>query len=237
VVALTRLIGLLVRWFAGSRRRKVALLVLPALVVVALIAPRNGGSAAQRTPAQLAGGPGSSAGAAPSGGPTATIPQGTALPGTTGAPPSGPPPATRSPVPVPAGAAAVATGYVTTANAHDARPGKDRGFLDSYVRARPYLTPQLYALVTAPSRRGDYEWAQWRQAQATVAVQVQRVALPDGAPVPTATTAYVRVQFRQVVTPHAAGASTAAGVLPGAVTLLVARTGTKWLVSQLLADT
>src|SRR5205814_6100798 len=115
--------------------------------------------------------------------------------------------------------------------------GKDHGFLDSYVRARPYLTPQLYALVTAPSQRGDYEWAQWRQARATVAVQVQRVALPDGAPVPTATTAYVRVQFRQVVTPHAASASNAAGVLPGAVTLLVTGTGGKWLVSQLLADT
>jgi hypothetical protein len=237
VVTLTRLLSLLVRWFTRSRRRRVALLVLPLLVVVALLAPRHGGSAAQRPPGRLAGGPGSSVGALPTGGPTGTVPQATGLPGTTGAPPSGPAPVTRTAVPLPAGAAAVATEYVKTVDAHDARPGKDRGFLDSYARARPYLTPELFALVTAPSQRGDYQWAQWRQAQATVAVQVQRVALPDGAPVPTASTAYVRVQFRQVVTPRAAGASAAAGVLPGGVTLVATRSGGKWLVSQLLADT
>jgi hypothetical protein len=137
---------------------------------------------------------------------------------------------------LPAGAVKVATAYAVTVNTHDARPGKDHGFLDSYLRARPYLTPHLFAVVTTPSRRGDLEWGQWQEAQATVTVQVQRVALPDGAPLPTATAAYLRVQFRQVVTAHAPGAS--GGVQAGAVTLVATRTSAgTWLVSQLLVDT
>jgi hypothetical protein len=130
---------------------------------------------------------------------------------------------------------AAAVGYVTAANSHDARPGGDKAFTDSYARTRPYVTPQLFALVTAPSRRGDYEWGQWTAAQATVRVEIVAAGVSDGAPAPTSTTAYARVQFRQVVTPTT-GAS-AEQVTDGAVNLLVTRSGDRWLVSRLLADT
>ena len=86
---------------------------------------------------------------------------------------------------------------------HDARPGGDKSFTDSYARTRPYLTDALYREVTAGSRRGDYEWAQWLAGKATVGVQVLKAGVPDGAPAPTATTAYVRVEFRQTVRPTA----------------------------------
>jgi hypothetical protein len=238
VVTLTKLVGLVVGWLARSRRRQLAALVLPLLAGVALLAPHGGGSTAPG--AVLAGRPDLPAGAETGvttgdGMPPVAVPPATGLPGTTGAPP-GPTVPARPAAVLPAEAVRVATAYVKTVNTHDARPGKDRGFLDSYRRARQYLTPELFALVTAPSRRGDYQWGQWQRAQATVAVEVQRVAVPDGAPLPTATTAYVRVQFRQVVTPHLAGAP--GGILTGAVNLVATRgSDHTWRVSQLLADT
>jgi hypothetical protein len=234
VVTLTKLLGLAVGWLARSRRRQLAVLVLPLLVTVALLAPRGVGSTASG--ALLAGRPDPPAGTETGGvTPPATIPPATGLPGTTGAPP-GPTVPPRPAAVLPAQAARVASGYVSTVHTHDARPGKDRAFLDSYRRARQYLTPELFALVTAPSRRGDYLWGQWQRAQATVAVEIQRVAVPDGAPLPTATTAYVRVQFRQVVTPHVAGVP--GDFLTGAVNLVTSRGSDRtWRVSQLLAGT
>jgi hypothetical protein len=154
------------------------------------------------------------------------------LPGTTG---PATPVATRPAPKLAAIQAAAATSYVITANTHDARPGHDKAFADSYRRTRPYVTPQLYALVTADSRRGDYEWAQWLAERATVKVQVLAVGVPDGAPVPTATTAYAQVQFRQLITPTVAGGTARAS--DGAVNLLLSRAGDEWLVSRLLADT
>ena len=244
MVALTELLGAVVGWFARSRRRQIALLVLPLLVAVALTARGGGDSPEPRPTGVLAGGGADRSaanGADESGGqpgagePSATTVPATGLPATTG-PAPGPSAPTRAAPPLPAGAVKVATSYAVTVNTHDARPGKDHGFLDSYLRARPYLTPQLFTVVTTPSRRGDVEWGQWQQAQATVTAQVQQVTLPDGAPLPTATAVYLQVQFRQVVTAHAAGAS--GGVQPGALTLVAARTGSgKWLVSQLLVST
>jgi len=238
VVTLTKLIGRIVGWLARSRRRQIAALVLPVLAAVALLAPRSGGSPAPA--GVLAGRPGAPAGAeagspATGGTPSATVPPASGLPGTTG-PAPGPSVPARPAAVLPAEAVRVASAYVSTANTHDARPGRDRSFLDSYLRARQYLTPKLFALVSAPSRRGDYQWTQWLRAQATVAVDVQRVAVPDGAPLPTATTAYVRVQFRQVVTPHVTGVP--ASTATGAVSLVATRgSDHKWLVSRLLADT
>ncbi|HYT09748.1 MAG TPA: hypothetical protein VEL73_03725, partial [Mycobacteriales bacterium] len=169
--------------------------------------------------------------APPAGSPATPEPSG--LPGTTG-------PATPvAPRPAPALAAAprqVAIDYVTAANSHDARPGGDRAFADSYRRTKPYVTPQLYALVTADSRRGDYEWTQWLRQRATVGVEIVAVGVPDGAPAPTATAAYARVEFRQVVRPTAG--TGAEQSTDAATTLLVTRgEGGQWLVSRLLADT
>jgi hypothetical protein len=235
VVRLTRLLTVLVRALTRTRRRRVATIAIPALVLVALIAPRALGGdnpASDRgvlAGAGAAGGTGSTEAT-----PTGTIPAATGLPGTTG-PAPGP---TVRPRPVPvlgSGPADAARSYVLTADAHDARPGKDHGFLDSYLRARRYVSTSLYALITAPSQRGDYLWAAWTKAQATVTVQVLRVAVPDGAPPPTPNTAYVRVQFRQVVTPHAATGGRPAST-DDAVSLVVTKDGHgHWVVTQLLA--
>jgi hypothetical protein len=237
VVALTRLLGIAVRWLGRTRRRQLALLVVPLLVVVALLAPRtlNGDDAPAGS---LAGD--ASTGTAEGGAPAAeqSPPTGTAaphrLPGTTGPAPAPTVPPRREPRPS-AEQARIATAYVQTVNTHDARPGRDADFLASYRRARPYVTASLYRLITLPSRRGDYQWAQWQAQQATVGVRVQQVAVPDGAPAPTATTAYLRVQFRQVVTPHAGGA--APSTVDSALTVVATRSRSGWLVSRLLADT
>jgi hypothetical protein len=234
MVALTRLLAVLVRVLTATRRRRVATIAVPVLIAVALIAPRALGgdeSAPPRGGVLAGGGAGQNAS---DGTPTATIPAPTGLPGTTG-PAPGPTVRPRPALVLAAEPAAAARAYVIAANSHDARPGKDRGFLDSYVRARPYVTPRLYAVIAAPSRRGDYLWAQWSKAQATVTVEVLKIAVPDGAPVPTPTTAYVRVQFHLRVTQHATGGHVADTV--DAVSLVVDKDQHgSWLVSRLLAD-
>jgi hypothetical protein len=205
----------------------IGLLALPALVAVALAAgPMRDRPATVPDPGLADGRTTAPATARPTG------PVPTVLPGTTG-------PATPvRPVPVfrlTQDQSAPAVGYVTAAGTHDARPGRDTSFLDSYRRTRPYVTDGLFREVTAPSRRGDYEWAQWLAGKATVTVTVQRTGVPDGAPAPTATTAYVRVVFTQTVRPTAgAGGPT---VTTNALNLLVSRSaGGRWLVSKLLVD-
>lgn len=226
MIRLLAAVSWLVRWVTRSPRRVIGVLALPVLLGVALAA----GPIRDHTPDGrgdlLAGGRTAAPPASTPGGPRSTV-----FPGTTG------PPTPVPPRPTPTLAAAqraAAVGYVTAANTHDARPGGDKAFTDSYRRTRPYVTPELFALVTADSRRGDYEWAQWLAAQATVRVQIVAVGVPDGAPAPTATTAYARVQFRQVVSPTAG--ATAEQSSDGAITLLETRAGGRWLVAKLVAD-
>jgi hypothetical protein len=231
MIRLLGAVSWLVRWTARSPRRVIGVLAVPALVIAALVA----GPIADRDPATgsgdvLAGG---RSAAPPAAGPTSpTGPRPTVLPGTTG---PATPVASRPTPSLAPGHVAVATGYVTVANTHDARPGKDRAFTDSYKRTGPYVTPELLRIVSADSRRGDYEWAQWLREQATVRVEVVATGVPDGAPAPTADTAYVRVQFRQIVTPTVAGGTER--TTDGAVNMLLSRTGDEWRVSRLLADT
>jgi len=226
VIRLLAVVSWVVRWATRSPRRVIAVLALPVLIGVALAAGPVRDRAPDGRGEVLAGG----RTAAPPAG-TAGGPKPSGLPGTTG------PPTPVAPRPTPTvepAQRAVAVAYVTAANSHDARPGRDGTFADSYARTRPYVTDELFRLVTAESRRGDYEWAQWLRQQATVGVEVVAVGVPDGAPAPTATTAYVRVQFRQVVQP----ASGVEQVNDGAVNLLATRDASgKWLVSRLLADT
>jgi hypothetical protein len=164
---------------------------------------------------------------------TPTGPRSTLLPNTTA--PVGPQPTVPSFRLGPA-QEAPGIGYVVAANSHDARPGGDRAFTDSYARAKPYLTGTLYEqITTADPRRGDYQWRQWLTDKATVAVQVISTGVPDGAPAPTATAAYVRVQFRQTVRPTAGAQGPTATV--DVLNLLVTRgSDGRWLVSRLLAD-
>ncbi len=236
MTALTRLVSLAVRWVAGTRRRRVAVLALPVLIAIAAIAPRAHSSTGPR-PGVLAGQSGASASGTPgpAGTPTVAASNLNELPATTGAP-GGPPAAARPAPRLSPQQVAAAVAYVTTVNTHDARPHRDAGPLDSYRRARPYVTAGLYILITAPSNRGDYQWAQWVAQRAVVSVRVARVAVPDGAPVPTASTADVRVQFSQNVTPHVAGAAPAS--VDGVASLVVSRQPDgRWLVSRLLANT
>jgi hypothetical protein len=234
VRTLTRVIGWLVRWAtSGSWRRRVGLVAIPVLVVIALIAPRATGSNPGGKPRVLGTAPPAAGGSGAA--PTTTLAP-TGLPDTSGPPPSGPSAAPRPEPALPKGAGEAAVAYVTTVNTHDARPGRDHGFADSYARARALVTPALYAVIAAPSRRGDYLWTQWSAAQATVSVQPLRAAVPDGAPVPTAGSAHVRVLFRQVVTPHVAGK--AATAESDALSVVVTKDASgRWLVTQLLADT
>ena len=226
-VRLLKLVSWLVHWATRTPRRVIGLLAIPALVAVALAAGPMRDRPATEPGGTLAGGPTPATAT-----PTPTGPRPTVLPGTTG-------PASPVPPPVPVfrltqDQSAAAVGYVTTSGSHDARPGGDASFLDSYRRTRPYVTDRLFTEVTTDSRRGDYEWAQWRAGKATVTVAVQRTGVPDGAPAPTTTTAYVRVVFTQTVRPTAgAGGPT---VTTNALNVLVSRTGGRWLVAQLLAD-
>lgn len=227
MIRIFRLVSAMVRWAVGTPRRAIGFLVVPVLIGVALAAgPMRDRPAT--TPDVLAGGRTAAPPAA-----TGTGPRPTVLPGTTG--PATPVPSVPA-YPLTADQKAAAVGYTTAANSHDARPGGDKAFTDSYARTRPYVTDTVYRLVTAESRRGDYEWLQWRTAQATVAVEIVAAGVPDGAPAPTATTAYARVEFTQKITPTA-GASGPSST-GGAVNLLLSKgsNGT-WLVSKLLADT
>ena len=230
MIRLLAAVSWLVRWVTRSPRRVVGVLALPVLLGVALAA----GPIRDRAPDGrtgrgdvLAGGLTAAPPASPSG------PRSTLFPGTTG--PATPVPPRPTPT-LAAAQRATAVGYVTAANSHDARPGGDRAFTDSYRRTEPYVTPELFKLVTAESRRGDYEWAQWLAAQATVRVEIVAVGVPDGAPAPTATTAYARVQFRQLVSPTTG--ATAEQVTDGAITMLETRgSDGHWRVAKLLADT
>jgi hypothetical protein len=227
MVRLLKLVSWLVHWATRTPRRVIGLLAIPALIAVALAAGPMRDRPATDPDGTLAGG----ATTAPAT-PTPTGPRPTVLPGTTG--PASPVP----PVPVfrlTQDQTGPAVGYVTTSGSHDARPGADRSFLDSYRRTRPYVTGALFREVTADSRRGDYEWAQWVAGKATVTVRVQRTGVPDGAPAPTATTAYVQVVFTQTVRPTAgAGEPT---VTTNALNLLVSKAADgRWLVARLLAD-
>jgi hypothetical protein len=224
---LLRLVSWVVRWTARTPRRVVGVLAVPILIGIALAA----GPMRDRPPVNrdiLAGGQTAAPPAA-----TATGPRPTVLPDTSG--PVTPQPSLPS-FELTAPQKATAVGYVTAANTHDARPGKDTAFGDSYVRTRPFVTDEVYKQVTAESRRGDYEWSQWLTARATVGVTIRAAGVPDGAPAPTATTAYARVEFEQVVTPTAGAGGPSRS--DGAINLLITKAADgRWLVSRLLADT
>jgi hypothetical protein len=224
VIRLLRLVSWAVHWATRTPRRLIGVLAVPVLIAVALAA----GPVRDRQDA-----PAGPVAAPTSAAPTPTGPRPTVLPDTTA--PVSPQPTVPSFRLSPAQQAA-ATGYVVAANSHDARPGRDKAFTDSYARARPYLTDALYRQITTTDpRRGDYQWRQWLTGKATVEVTVLASGVPDGAPAPTATTAYTRVQFRQTVRPTAGAQGPTSTV--DVLNMLVTRSSDgRWLVSRLLAD-
>ena len=225
MIRLLRLVSWAVHWATRTPRRVIGVLAVPILVAVALAAgpmrdrPDTTGSGPVAAPTSAA--------------PTPTGPRSTALPDTTTpVPPQPTVPSFR----LSQAQQAAAVAYVVAANSHDARPGRDKAFTDSYGRAKPYVTADLYRQITsADPRRGDYQWRQWLSGEATVEVTVLAAGVPDGAPAPTATTAYTRVQFRQTVRPTAGAQAPTSTV--DVLNLLVTRgSDGRWLVSRLLAD-
>jgi len=125
------------------------------------------------------------------------------------------PSSSTSPFPSPAGddapsvapvsedVAAAARRFVLAWTGHDARPGKDGSYDDAARRAGAYVSKDLAEQLTTASAGSARQWQQWTQAQALVTPEISRVAVPDGAPAPTADTAWVRVWYRLTVTPAA----------------------------------
>lgn len=262
MVTLTRLLGACIAWLTASPRRIIAAIAVPVFAVIVLAGPDHNGrgvsSATQDAQTPTAptassgtGRPGTGTdgstegngggstdgtggGDGTSGGSATSSPTGAPEGGLPTAPVSVGPSDTPRPDPVlPEAAASVAVGYTQTVNSHDARSGKDHEFLDSYRRATPFVTSELYDKITADRRSGDVQWTQWTAQQAIVTVHIDRVAVPDGAPLPTSTKAYVRVRFTQIVTPHTGGAKPSSN--PGEVTLVAEhQQNGRWLVSELL---
>jgi hypothetical protein len=203
----------------------IGVLAVPVLVAVALTAGPMRDRPDATPPGPVA--------APTSAAPTPTGPRSTELPDTTA--PVTPQPTVPS-FRLSAAQQAPAVGYVVAANGHDARPGRDKAFTDSYGRARPYVTADLYRqIVAVDPHRGDYQWREWVAGKATVEVAVLATGVPDGAPAPTAAAAYVRVQFRQTVRPTA-GAQAPTSTADVLNMLVTRGSDGHWLVSRLLAD-
>ncbi|GAA2970644.1 hypothetical protein GCM10010519_02320 [Streptomyces lactacystinicus] len=105
--------------------------------------------------------------------------------------------------PVPEDVATAARRFLLAWTGHDARPGKDGSYDDAARRAGAYVSKDLAEQLTTTSPGSARQWQQWTHAQALVAAEISRVAVPDGAPAPTADTAWVRVWYRLTVTPAA----------------------------------
>jgi hypothetical protein len=96
------------------------------------------------------------------------------------------------------------------------------------ARCDPLSTPALGRQLS-DSQPPTAAWQQTRAARMVSLVQVRAVTRPDGAPAPTASTAYLRV-YATRVTVTASGRTTASD----GVTLRLVRTGGRWLVSAVL---
>ncbi|MFE9428968.1 hypothetical protein ACFYNO_39165 [Kitasatospora sp. NPDC006697] len=104
---------------------------------------------------------------------------------------------------MPEDVAVAARRFVVAWTGHDARPGKDGSYDDAARRASAYVSKDLAEQLTTTSAGSARQWQQWTQAEALVAAEISRISVPDGAPAPTADTAWVRVQYRLTVTPAA----------------------------------
>ena len=96
------------------------------------------------------------------------------------------------------------------------------------ARCAPLSTPALERQL-ADSQPPTAVWQQMRAVRMVSLVQVRAVTRPEGAPAPTASAAYLRV-YATRVTVTASGGTTASD----GVTLRLASTGGRWLVSAVL---
>jgi hypothetical protein len=115
---------------------------------------------------------------------------------TTAAAPAPPEASPGAPPAMPVPAAQVAADFITALNSHDARPGHDHGLHDANARTRPYVTDRVYTQIVDPqTRTSAARWQQLRAAGAVTSVNVKKVAVPEGAPAPTAQQAEVRITY------------------------------------------
>ncbi len=136
-----------------------------------------------------------------------------------------------APPAVPAPAAQVAAGFITALNSHDARPGHDHGLHDANARTRPYVTDRVYTQIVDPQTRTSAAlWQQLTAAGAVTSVNVKKVAVPEGAPAPTAQQAEVRITY--TVTTSGPNLHNTRPLSQG---MQVSATPAGWRVDQLLA--
>jgi len=156
----------------------------------------------------------------------------TAPPSPTAAAATAPPEASPGALPaVPAPAAQVAAGFITALNSHDARPGHDHGLHDANARTRPYVTDRVYAQIVDPqTRTSAARWQQLRAAGAVTSVNVEKVAVPEGAPAPSGQQAEVRITY--TVTTSGQDLHNTQTLSQG---MQVSATPAGWRVDQLLA--
>ena len=100
---------------------------------------------------------------------------------------------------------------------------------DSFAaRCAPLSTAALERQL-ADSQPPTAAWQQMRAARVVSLVQVRAVTRPDGAPAPTASAAYLRVYATRVTVTASSRTTASSGV-----TLRLASTGGRWLVSAVL---
>lgn len=104
---------------------------------------------------------------------------------------------------MPEDVATAARRFVLAWAGHDARPGKDGSYNDAAHRARAYAGKDLATQLTTDSASSTRRWQQWTQANTVVTAEITQIAVPDGAPEPTADTAWARVRYRLIVAPTA----------------------------------
>jgi len=150
-----------------------------------------------------------------------------AAPGRAPAPAVSAPPASLVRVPRPdyaspeSVAAAFYTAWASVDTVHDT-PGSFA------ARCAPLSVPALERQLAA-SQPPTAAWQQMRATRTVSLVQVRAVTRPDGAPAPTASTAYLRV-YATRLTVTASGRTTASD----GITLRLALTERRWLVSAVL---
>ncbi|MCG7524030.1 hypothetical protein MHW47_06180 [Streptomyces sp. OfavH-34-F] len=106
-----------------------------------------------------------------------------------------------SPAAVPNDITAAARHFVLAWSGHDARPGKDSSYDDAAHRAAAYSSRDLAEQLTTNSAGSARQWQQWTRTKAVVAAEISQISVPDGAPEPTADTAWIRVRYRLTTTP------------------------------------
>jgi hypothetical protein len=100
---------------------------------------------------------------------------------------------------------------------------------DAYAaRCAPLATPALERQLAA-NQPATAAWQEMRRSRLVSLVQVRAVTRPDGAPAPTSSVAYLSV-YATWVTVTRAGRTTGSG----GITLRLARSGGRWLVSAVL---